>query len=155
MLAIDFCLFFFTAKPCPPENVRIRKNAGPHAYFQYDIKWEMPQCEWNYSVTNYTVQALMLRDSQEANFCSCSTTLPPEVTMYPFMAGCSGINLDHPLYYRVAANTESAGQSGFTHGIHIFSEVGMYVYDRSTIMQFRRYYTLEGLSKVTHNVIFP
>ena len=127
-LHFDFCV----AKPCPPEYVKIRKNG--HAYFQYDIFWEMPECEWNYAITNYTVQALMLRDSQEANFCSCSPSLLPDDMIYAFLAGCSGINLDYTLYYRVAANTESAGQSDFTHGEPTGFAAGVYVHARFTIV---------------------
>ena len=116
-------VFFSTAKPCPPENVRIRKNTAPHAYFQYDISWHTPECEWNYSITNYTVEALMVYDPQAASFCSCSA----EERMYAFMAGCSGINMDHTLYLRVAVNTESAGQSDFTSGASIDFAAGIYI----------------------------
>ena len=107
--------------------MRVRKNTTPHTYFQYDISWDQPEHAWDYSVTNYTVETIAISsDQRKANFCSCETPGPDgeTETMFPFLAGCPGCHImfTHQLHYRVAANTDSAGQSDFTHGegpIHI------------------------------------
>lgn len=102
-------------KPSPPTNVRIRKNTS--TYFQYDITWDQLEKAWEYSVTDYTVQTLAYQGRHRAYFCSCLTQPGETEKFFPFLAGCPGlISQEHFLYYRVAANTDSAGQSDFAHG---------------------------------------
>lgn len=43
--------------------------------------------------------------------------------MFPFQAGCPGFPVGHPLYYRVAVNT-NIGQSDFMNGQSITVVVG-------------------------------
>ena len=103
-------------KPYPPNNVRVDKNTSKGVYFQYDIHWQQPRK--GFSVTNYTVETLSMRDATAASYCSCvGRTSDVTNLVFAFWAGCPGpeIRRDYSLYYRVAANTRDS-QSEFISG---------------------------------------
>ena len=135
MIPLLLCI---TEKPNPPTNLVILKNHTPGVYYEYDIRWAKPELSGDYRITNYTVETLQIRDNTAVKFCSCMGLRSSEDdTFFAFHAGCPGSSvslLDHQLYYRVAANTDSGAQSDFVCGKHVTVTAGiLYKYIHTSV----------------------